>query len=231
MSSPFPFCIAYILDYVCHSGSLPNDGVMDSFSLTLSNFLSIACWLVSSFFTNAFVRDHVWHPYVIAGKTLVKDLRELTPLSIFVHTHSYACVWTHACTYSLSHNRCDMFTCRSCIWKCARTSLIKVLLIQVWFSCAYKYSLCFCFWMLIVVVIVAVWVCSQAVLPFAIPRTSPTPAASCITSIREPGFIFMSHSVIAFHDGILWTCIHLCYSIILRIFQDVSSCDITLLIC
>ena len=25
--------------------------------------------LVSSFFTNAFVRDHVWHPYAIAGKT------------------------------------------------------------------------------------------------------------------------------------------------------------------
>ena len=40
-----------------------------SFSLTLSILLSIARWLVSSFFTNAFVRDHVWHPYVIAGKT------------------------------------------------------------------------------------------------------------------------------------------------------------------
>ena len=40
-----------------------------SSSLTLSILLSIACWLVSSFFTNAFVRDHVWHPYVIAGKT------------------------------------------------------------------------------------------------------------------------------------------------------------------
>ena len=40
-----------------------------SFSLTLSIFLSIARWLVSSLFTNAFVRDHVCHPYVIAGKT------------------------------------------------------------------------------------------------------------------------------------------------------------------
>ena len=40
-----------------------------SFSLTLSILLSIACWLASSFFTNAFVEDHVWHPYVIAGKT------------------------------------------------------------------------------------------------------------------------------------------------------------------
>ena len=39
------------------------------FSLTLSILLSIARWLVSSFFTNAFVRDHVWHSYVIAGKT------------------------------------------------------------------------------------------------------------------------------------------------------------------
>ena len=40
-----------------------------SFSLTLSILLSIARWLVSSFFTNAFVRDHVWNSYVIAGKT------------------------------------------------------------------------------------------------------------------------------------------------------------------
>ena len=40
-----------------------------SFSLTLCMFLSMARWLVSSFFTDAFVRDHVWHPYVIAGKT------------------------------------------------------------------------------------------------------------------------------------------------------------------
>ena len=38
-----------------------------SFSLTVSIFLSIARWLVSSVFTN--VRDHVWRPYVIAGKT------------------------------------------------------------------------------------------------------------------------------------------------------------------
>ena len=58
----------YLWDYVCHSGSLPNDGVTDSFSLALSIFLSMARLLVSSFFTNAFVRDHVWHPYVIAGK-------------------------------------------------------------------------------------------------------------------------------------------------------------------
>ena len=40
-----------------------------SYSLTLSILLSIANWLVSSFLTNAFVRDHVWHLYVIAGKT------------------------------------------------------------------------------------------------------------------------------------------------------------------
>ena len=40
-----------------------------SFSLTLSIFLSMGRWFLPSFFTNAFVRDHVWHPYVIAGKT------------------------------------------------------------------------------------------------------------------------------------------------------------------
>ena len=39
-----------------------------SFTLTFSIFLSMALWLVSSFFTNAFVRDCVWHPYVIAGR-------------------------------------------------------------------------------------------------------------------------------------------------------------------
>ena len=43
--------------------------VILSFSLKLSIFHSIAHWLVSSLFTYAFVRDHVWHPYVIAGKT------------------------------------------------------------------------------------------------------------------------------------------------------------------
>ena len=40
-----------------------------SFSLTFSSVLLVARWLVSSFFTNAFVRDHVWYPYVTAGKT------------------------------------------------------------------------------------------------------------------------------------------------------------------
>ena len=49
-----------------------------SFSLTLSILLSMARWLVPilffvflfvCLFSNAFVRDHVWHSYVIAGKT------------------------------------------------------------------------------------------------------------------------------------------------------------------
>ena len=39
------------------------------FTLTLRIVLSLARWVVSSFFTNAFVRDHFWHPYVIAGET------------------------------------------------------------------------------------------------------------------------------------------------------------------
>ena len=39
VSSAFPFRIGYILDYVCHSGSLPNDGVMDSvFQLDINHF-------------------------------------------------------------------------------------------------------------------------------------------------------------------------------------------------
>ena len=40
-----------------------------SFSLTLIISVSMVCWLVSSLFTNALARDHVWHPHVIAGKT------------------------------------------------------------------------------------------------------------------------------------------------------------------
>ena len=40
-----------------------------SFSLTFSIFLSVSRWLVATFFTNYFVRNHVWHPYIIAGKT------------------------------------------------------------------------------------------------------------------------------------------------------------------
>ena len=42
-----------------------------SFSLTLIIFLPMGFWLVSSFLANNFVRDNVWHPYIIAGKTLV----------------------------------------------------------------------------------------------------------------------------------------------------------------
>ena len=61
MSSPFPFRTGYVLDNVCHSGSLPNDGVTDSvFLLDIKHvpFLgSLACF---RFFPNAFVRDHVW---------------------------------------------------------------------------------------------------------------------------------------------------------------------------
>ena len=40
-----------------------------SVNFTFSICLSMARWVVSSFFTNAFVRNHVWHPCVIAGKT------------------------------------------------------------------------------------------------------------------------------------------------------------------
>ena len=38
-----------------------------SFRLTFSIIFSIACWLVSSFFSNAFVRGHIFHLFVIAG--------------------------------------------------------------------------------------------------------------------------------------------------------------------
>ena len=68
MSSPFPFCIGYVFNYVCHCGSLLWRWC-DRFCLTFSIFLSIARWHVSSFFTNACVQDHVWHPYVSVGKT------------------------------------------------------------------------------------------------------------------------------------------------------------------
>ena len=70
VSSPFPFRIGYALEYVCHYGSLPNDGVaVTVFYLDIkhSSFHdSLACL---KFFTNSFVRDHVCHPYVTVGKT------------------------------------------------------------------------------------------------------------------------------------------------------------------
>ena len=65
----FPFRIGYALNYVTVVLCLMMVLRTPSFSLTLSIFLSIARWLVSSFLINAFVRDHVWHPYIIAGKT------------------------------------------------------------------------------------------------------------------------------------------------------------------
>ena len=37
VSSPFPFCIGYILDYVCHSGSLLNGGVSNTDSRSVFN--------------------------------------------------------------------------------------------------------------------------------------------------------------------------------------------------
>ena len=79
MSSPFPFRIGYVLDYVCHFGSLPNGGATNSFSLTLSILLSMARWLVSSFFTNAFVRDHVWYPFT--ARSELNDCMFLSPIA------------------------------------------------------------------------------------------------------------------------------------------------------
>ena len=55
VSSPFPFCFGYVLDYVTLVLCLMMVRIL-SFSSTLSIFLSMARWLVSSFFTNAFVK-------------------------------------------------------------------------------------------------------------------------------------------------------------------------------
>ena len=75
MSSPFPFRTGYVLDYVTLVLCLMMELRILSFRLTLGILLSIARWIVSVFFTNVFERDHVWHPYAIAGKThWLKDL-------------------------------------------------------------------------------------------------------------------------------------------------------------
>ena len=71
VSSSFPFCIGYVLDYVAVGLCLMVVLWSLSFSLTFSIFLSMARWLVSSFFTNTFMRNHVWHPYVIAVRHTV----------------------------------------------------------------------------------------------------------------------------------------------------------------
>ena len=85
VSSPCPFCIGCVLDYVCHPGFLLNDGATDSvFTLRFSIFPSMAHWLVSSFFSNAFTRDYVWHRHVISSKT-----HWLNDLSLQTHGRVY----------------------------------------------------------------------------------------------------------------------------------------------
>ena len=44
----------------------------------------MALWLVSSYFTNAFVRDHVWHPYVTRShKMVLKSILVATEILIY----------------------------------------------------------------------------------------------------------------------------------------------------
>ena len=69
-AAKFSFVIGYIFDNVCHSGFLPDHGVSDSVFLpdiSLFSFSKLGGFFEESFF-HAFVRDHVWHPHVIAGK-------------------------------------------------------------------------------------------------------------------------------------------------------------------
>ena len=118
VSSPFPFRIGYVLDYVtprrwCYEFCF--------FCLKFSSLLSIARWLVSGFFTNAFVRGHVWHPYVIAGKahwlkTFLFRLigrcqsrkislyfpKTLHPAFILIETSCFVLFLINVCTYNLS---------------------------------------------------------------------------------------------------------------------------------
>ena len=83
--TPFylPVCASNSPPIIFHSGDIPSSlpsriGYIlvlclmivlriPFFTLTII-FLSIARWLASSFFINAFARDHVWHLYVISGK-------------------------------------------------------------------------------------------------------------------------------------------------------------------
>ena len=67
--SPFPFHICDTLNYVRFVLCWMMMFQILSFSLTLSIFLSFACWLVSNFCTVALIRNHVWHCYVIVGET------------------------------------------------------------------------------------------------------------------------------------------------------------------
>ena len=66
--SLFPFRISYAIDSVALVICLMVVLRILSFCVTFSIFLSTSHWLVSSFFTHAFVSDLVLHPYVIAGK-------------------------------------------------------------------------------------------------------------------------------------------------------------------
>ena len=104
-----------------------------SFSLIFSIFLSMAHWLVSSFFANAFVRDHVWHPHVIAGKTqwlktflfrligrflsrkICLDTFRNTPLCFYSYRNFLPCSVFHCCClfqiFIVSHLLCLCLVC------------------------------------------------------------------------------------------------------------------------
>ena len=107
----------------CHN-NVSNNGVTESvllmvlqilsFSLTVFIFLSKAGWHVSSFFIKAFVRGHVWHPYVIAGEThwLKTSLVRLVGKVPFRKDFSVMSGNTAFC-FCLYHNflACSVFHC------------------------------------------------------------------------------------------------------------------------
>ena len=73
-----PLCTSNSPSIVFHSGDVSSPFQMNcqmmvlpilSFSWILNILLSIPRWLVSSFFSDVFVRDPVWHSYDIAGMT------------------------------------------------------------------------------------------------------------------------------------------------------------------
>ena len=90
-----------------------------SFSLTFSIFLSIVLWSISSFFTDAFTRDHTWHLYVIVGKThwlksiLFRFMGRCLPRKISLHftkTHSIIFLFL-----SISKSKVRQNTVTACI--------------------------------------------------------------------------------------------------------------------
>ena len=109
-----------------------------SFSLTFIIFLSMACWFVSNFFTNTFVRNHVRYPYAIAGMTnwLKAFLYRLMERCLSRNISLYFPKNTPSCFYSYR----DFLPCS--IFHCCCLSQLFIVSHLLYFCPVHLYVVC-----------------------------------------------------------------------------------------